>query len=132
MTGEARGWGYVAPALLWTGAFFLVPFAVMAAMSLARLEGREVVWGLDWGNYAQLAEPHLARAVVVSLEITGIVTVLSVLLAIHWRRSWPSGCRSGGRGWRCCWRCCRSGPRMSCGPIRGCWCCRGRGSSTGR
>ena len=53
------GWGFVAPALLWTVAFFLLPFSVMAAMSLARLEGRELVWGLDWGNYARLAEPTL-------------------------------------------------------------------------
>lgn len=77
----ARGWGLVAPALLWTAAFFLLPFALMAALSLARLDGREVVWGLDWGNYARLAEPTLLRAVVVSLEITLTVTVLSVLLA---------------------------------------------------
>lgn len=77
----ARGWGLVAPALLWTAAFFLVPFALMAALSLARLDGREVVWGLSWANYAKLADPTLARAVMVSLEITLTVTVLSVLLA---------------------------------------------------
>jgi spermidine/putrescine transport system permease protein len=71
----------VAPALLWTLAFFVLPFAVMAAMSLARLEGRELVWGIDWGNYARLAEPTLLRAVAVSLEITLTVTVISVLLA---------------------------------------------------
>jgi spermidine/putrescine transport system permease protein len=53
----------------------------MAAMSLARLEGRELVWGVDWANYARLAEPTLLRAVVVSLEITLTVTVVSVLLA---------------------------------------------------
>lgn len=82
MRGDgARGWGLVAPALLWTAAFFLVPFALMAAMSLARLEGRELIWGLDWGNYARLAEPTLLRAVVVSLEITLTVTAVSVLLA---------------------------------------------------
>ena len=81
MSDGARGWGFVAPALLWTAAFFLVPFALMAAMSLARLEGRELVWGVDWGNYARLAEPTLARAVVVSLEITLTVTLVSILLA---------------------------------------------------
>lgn len=78
----ARGWGYAAPAAFWTAAFFAVPFAVMAAMSLARLEGRELVWGFDLGNYAALAtEPFLARAFVVSLEITLTVTAVSVLLA---------------------------------------------------
>lgn len=80
--GGARGWALVAPAALWTLLLFAVPFAVMAAMSLARLEGRELVWGLDPGNYAALAaQPFLRRAFVVSLEITLTVTVVSVLLA---------------------------------------------------
>ena len=78
----ARGWGLVAPAVLWTVLFFAVPFAVMAAMSLARLEGRDLVWGIDPGNYAALAaEPFLRRAFVVSLEIALTVTAVSVLLA---------------------------------------------------
>ena len=82
MTARARGWGFVAPALLWTVAFFLVPFLVMGAMSLATLEGRTLVWGLHWDNYAALAEKsYLRRAVQVSLEITLTVTVVSVLLA---------------------------------------------------
>lgn len=81
MSDKAGGWGFVAPALLWTAAFFLVPFAIMAAMSLARLDGREIVWGVDWGNYARIAEPTLARAVAVSLEITLTVTAISLLLA---------------------------------------------------
>lgn len=100
MSDGARGWGwgFVAPALLWTAAFFFVPFAIMAAMSLARLDGREIVWGVDWGNYARIVEPTLARAVAVSLEITLTVTVISLLLAYplaaiiafrvppHWQR----------------------------------------------
>lgn len=81
MSEAARGWGFVLPALLWTVGFFLVPFAVMAAMSLAHLEGRVLVWGLDAGNYARLADPTLARAVMVSLEITLTVTLVSVVLA---------------------------------------------------
>lgn len=82
MSDRARGWGYVAPALIWTLAFFVVPFVVMGAMSLATLERREVVWGLSLANYAELAEKaYLWRAVVVSLEITLTVTVVSVLLA---------------------------------------------------
>ncbi|EPX84510.1 ABC-type spermidine/putrescine transport system, permease component I [Rubellimicrobium thermophilum DSM 16684] len=81
MTSRAGGWALVAPALLWTLCFFVLPFAVMAAMSLARLEGRELVWGFDLGNYARLGDPAIARAVLVSLEITLTVTVVSVLLA---------------------------------------------------
>ena len=83
MTAEARrGWGFAAPALIWTGAFFVVPFLVMGAMSLATLEGREVVWGISGGNYADLlSRAYLRRAVVVSVEITLTVTAVSVLLA---------------------------------------------------
>jgi spermidine/putrescine transport system permease protein len=77
-----RGWGFAAPALLWTLAVFAVPFGVMAAMSLATLEGREVVWSLSLANYAEVLEKrYLARAVAVSLEITLTVTAVSVLLA---------------------------------------------------
>lgn len=79
---QIRGWGFVAPALLWTVVFFVVPFLVMGAMSLATLERREVVWGLSLENYAELAEKaYLLRAIFVSLEITATVTVVSVLLA---------------------------------------------------
>lgn len=77
-----RGWGFAAPALLWTAAFFVLPFLVMAAMSLATLEGRTLIWGLDPDNYLELAtKPYLWRAVLVSLEITLTVTAVSVVLA---------------------------------------------------
>lgn len=77
-----RGWSFAAPALLWTAAFFVVPFVVMGAMSLATLEGRTLVWGLSLDNYAELADKaYLRRAVLVSLEITLTVTAVSVLLA---------------------------------------------------
>ncbi|MEM6464618.1 MAG: ABC transporter permease [Pseudomonadota bacterium] len=76
------GWGFVAPALLWTVAFFVVPFLVMGAMSLATLEGRSLVWGISFANYAELAEKaYLWRAIVISLEITLTVTAVSVALA---------------------------------------------------
>ncbi|RBI83998.1 ABC transporter permease [Rhodosalinus halophilus] len=77
-----KGWGFAAPALLWTTAFFVVPFVVMAAMSLATLDGRTLIWGLHADNYLELAEErYLWRAVLVSLEITATVTVVSVVLA---------------------------------------------------
>ncbi|MGE4326380.1 MAG: ABC transporter permease [Pseudodonghicola sp.] len=96
---KGQGAALIAPALLWTLAFFLLPFAAMVWMSLSHLEGRRVVPGSDLGNYLRIAtEPSLWRGVVVSLEITATVTVLSVLLAwplawiiatrvpAHWRR----------------------------------------------
>lgn len=77
-----KGWGFVAPALLWTTAFFVAPFLVMGAMSLATLDGRTLVWGLHFDNYIELAtRPYLWRSIIVSLEITLTVTVVSVLLA---------------------------------------------------
>ena len=77
-----RGWGFVAPALLWTLAFFVVPFVVMAAMSLATLEGRELIWGVSLENYRRLfGQAYLFRAILVSVEITLTVTVVSVVLA---------------------------------------------------
>ena len=79
---RVRGWGFLAPALLWTLAFFVVPFVVMGAMSLATLDGRTLVWGLSLDNYRELAgQAYLARAIVVSLEITLTVTLVSILLA---------------------------------------------------
>ena len=67
---------------VWTLAFFVVPFVVMGAMSLATLEGRTLVWGVSLANYAELAEKaYLWRAIVVSLEITLTVTVVSTVLA---------------------------------------------------
>lgn len=86
MTLAARdrrlGWGLVAPALLWTAAFFVIPFAAMVALSFARMEGRAVVPALDPGNYVRFfTDPTLLKALWVSLEITAVVTVVSVILA---------------------------------------------------
>ncbi len=77
-----RAAGFVAPALLWVLAFFVVPFTVMIAMSLARLEGRTVVNGLFADNYVRFfSDPSLFKGLTNSLEITVVVTVISVLLA---------------------------------------------------
>ncbi len=63
--------------MLWTLAFFALPFAVMAALSLRRGDS---AWSL--GNYAEfLGNAEYLGAFVNSLEITLTVTVLSVLLA---------------------------------------------------
>ncbi len=81
-TERRRAIGFVAPAVLWVLAFFVLPFLVMAAMSLARLEGRTIVGGLSAHNYIRFfTDPSLLKGLFVSLEITAIVTVISVLLA---------------------------------------------------
>ncbi len=80
--GDSRGWGFAAPALIWTLAFFVLPFSVMAAMSLATLDGRTLVWGFDLANYAEIfGQSFLRRAIIVSIEITLTVTAVSILLA---------------------------------------------------
>lgn len=72
------GWASVSPALLWTLAFFALPFAAMALASLLPKGGD----GLSLANYTQFfANPSYWRALTNSLEVTLIVTVISVLLA---------------------------------------------------
>lgn len=72
------GWASVTPALLWTLVFFVVPFIAMGVMSLYP-KGAE---GVSLGNYAQFfTNPSYWRALTNSLEVTAIVTVISVLLA---------------------------------------------------
>ncbi len=81
-TERRVGWGLVAPALIWTVAFFVVPFAAMLALSFARMEGRAVVAAFDLGNYGRFfTEWPLFKALLNSLEITAVVTVISVALA---------------------------------------------------
>ena len=71
----------------------------MGAMSFATLEGRSLIWGFHLDNYIELAtRAYLKRAVLVSLEISLTVTLVSVLLAYplaviiafrvppHWQR----------------------------------------------
>jgi spermidine/putrescine transport system permease protein len=86
-TERRNAFGFVAPALVWTIAFFVVPFGAMVLLSLAHLEGREVVQAYDLGNYIKIfTDPSLFKGIVVSLEITLTVTVISVLLA--WPLAW--------------------------------------------
>ena len=77
-----KAWFFVGPALAWTVAFFVVPFAFMTAMSFASRVGRKIVYSWDLGNYINFFEKsHLLKGLFVSLEITLLVTVISVLLA---------------------------------------------------
>jgi spermidine/putrescine transport system permease protein len=78
------GWGLLAPALLWTAAFFILPFVAMLLLSFGHMEGRTIVRGFDPGNYIRIfTDWTMLKALTNSLEITVVVTVVSVVLA------WP-------------------------------------------
>jgi spermidine/putrescine transport system permease protein len=76
--GRLLPWALVTPALLWTLVFFVLPFIAMAVLSvLDHGDGRVTL-----ANYRQFFEnPSYWRALVNSLEVTLIVTAISVLLA---------------------------------------------------
>ncbi len=79
---QRRALACVAPALIWTVVFFLLPFVAMVLLSFARLKGRVVEHGLFFDNYHKIfTDPSLLKGLVVSLEITIVVTIISVLLA---------------------------------------------------
>ena len=66
-----KGRGFVAPALIWTAAFFILWLLVMGAMSRAVLDRRNLILGIHFDNHAKLLEKaYLLRAIGVSLEIT--------------------------------------------------------------
>ncbi len=72
------GWTSVTPALLWTLVFFAIPFIAMGVASLFP-KGEA---GLSLATYAQFfTNESYWRSLTNSLEVTAIVTVISVLLA---------------------------------------------------
>ena len=78
MSGRALPWALVTPALGWTLLFFVLPFIAMAALSFTAHQGG----GATLDNYVQFfANPSYRQAMVNSLEVTLIVTVVSVVLA---------------------------------------------------
>lgn len=78
VSSSRAGWATVTPALLWTLLFFAVPFMAMAVASVYPKGGG----GFSLANYTQFfANPSYWRALTNSLEVTGIVTVIAVLLA---------------------------------------------------
>jgi spermidine/putrescine transport system permease protein len=77
-----RGFLFVAPAILWTAAFFILPFAAMGLMSLWRLSSAGIEHTIGLSNYIQFfTNWSYFAALVNSLEVTLIVTIVSVLLA---------------------------------------------------
>lgn len=72
------GWAAVTPALLWTLVFFALPFVVMGVISVYPKDAS----GFSLADYAQFfANEAYWRAMTNSLEVTAIVTVLSIVLA---------------------------------------------------
>jgi spermidine/putrescine transport system permease protein len=75
---RAVPWASVTPALLWTLIFFAIPFVAMGVASLYPTGGT----GLSLGTYAQFfTNESYWRSLTNSLEVTLIVTVISILLA---------------------------------------------------
>lgn len=75
-------WRLVAPALLWTIAFFVVPFLFMGVMSLWQRTGGEIIAAWNLNNYIEFfSKPHLLKALLNSIEISLSVTLISVILA---------------------------------------------------
>jgi len=50
------GWGLLAPALAWIIAFFVLPIALMVAVSLWQRKGSQIIQTWDLGNYANFIE----------------------------------------------------------------------------
>ncbi|WP_192248163.1 ABC transporter permease [Mesorhizobium silamurunense] len=75
---RALPWALVTPALAWTLLFFVLPFIAMGLSSLTAHEGGR----FTLANYSQFfTDASYWRAMVNSLEVTTIVTVISILLA---------------------------------------------------
>ena len=75
---ERVAWSSVGPALGWTLAFFVLPFLVMAKISFFPIDGS----GFSTSAYMQFfTSPSYYFALINSLEVTGLVTVISILLA---------------------------------------------------
>ncbi|EEE47121.1 ABC transporter permease [Roseibium alexandrii] len=73
---------YVAPAVLWTIAFFVIPFLIMTGLSLWERLGTELIASWTLTNYLKFFErAHFLKAMLNSLEVTAVVTITSVLLA---------------------------------------------------
>jgi spermidine/putrescine transport system permease protein len=77
-SANRTGWISVAPALAWTLIFFAVPFVVMGVVSLHPKDTGD----LSFDNYVQFfSNPSYYRALTNSLEVTLLVTLISILLA---------------------------------------------------
>jgi spermidine/putrescine transport system permease protein len=75
---NSTGWASVAPALAWTLAFFILPFLAMLAISVFPRDGSGFSLGAYWQFFSNAS---YFQGLINSLEVTAIVTVISILLA---------------------------------------------------
>jgi spermidine/putrescine transport system permease protein len=75
---NSTGWASVAPALAWTLAFFILPFLAMLAISVFPKDGSGFSLGAYWQFFSNAS---YFQGLINSLEVTAIVTVISILLA---------------------------------------------------
>jgi len=70
LSSRLRAWTYLAPALLWTGAFFVLPLAIMGVYSLWQRLGTRLVTTPTLANYRNfLARDYFLEALLNSLEV---------------------------------------------------------------
>jgi spermidine/putrescine transport system permease protein len=75
---KRAGWASVTPALAWTLAFFVLPFLAMVAISVYPKDGS----GFTLGAYVNFfTNASYLQGLVNSLQVTSIVTVVSIVLA---------------------------------------------------
>ncbi len=79
---QAKAWGLLLPAVLWTAAFFLAPLVIMGLYSLWQRTGSRLVTDVTLQNYQNFfGKSFLLESLLNSIEVTLIVTLVSVLLA---------------------------------------------------
>lgn len=72
----------LAPALVWTLAFFFVPLIIMAVYSFWERAGMQLVRSASFANYERFFEKtYFIGSLINSIEVTVTVTVISILLA---------------------------------------------------
>ena len=79
---RVRAWGFLFPALAWTAAFFVLPLLIMAVYSLWKRVGNRLITDISLSNYeAFFAKSFLFQSLINSLEVTVLVTAISIILA---------------------------------------------------
>lgn len=82
MQARSRGWALLTPALVWTAAFFIVPLLIMGSYSLWQRAGMKLVRSASLVNYEKFFDKsYFVGSLINSIEVTAVVTVISVLLA---------------------------------------------------
>lgn len=79
---QLRAWGLLFPALAWTAAFFVLPLVIMVVYSLWKRVGTKLITDVSLDNYVNFfAKSFLFESLINSLEVTILVTGISILLA---------------------------------------------------